>query len=198
MGLTEDEILAIRLEGINDGVQQAAQKLLEAAERARATCRCSAMSFPEVASLLEAIAYRLDAEMVMRAGNIDASAKADGVKDPRLIAAMKRAAKQANKGRRYMVKKASKWRKVLGFEEGYKPTEEEVIKAYKDKAKETHPDRPDTDSPEAFQKVQAAKDKAMEELHGPKLDIPVQSAGSGPAQPEASSCATCGGNKHRA
>lgn len=161
-----EELLAIRIEGLNDGVQIAVQMVLASAANLKVGCSCQIFSRQDVASLLEKVAHEVDAEGVCWEDKVEANSVLGGM--PKSIQEkVKRASKKANRARRHIVPGVP-WKEALGFRKSDNPTEDQIKKAFRDKAKTLHPDNPEVSSEESFIELKDARDQAMLELHGPK------------------------------
>jgi hypothetical protein len=159
--------MKLRLEVNNEVAQDIAKSLLKVADLLKHCCRCEPLSFDKAVSLFEVLAYEIDKKSVIWGFNAEEQAFAAGIDDPRVIQAMRQAANEVNKGRsRLMPKKSKDWRKTLGFDVDEQPTEEALKKAFRCRARETHPDLQDGDDDSAFQEVNEAYDDAKVELFG--------------------------------
>lgn len=183
-----EELLVLRINGFNDGVQHAVKALLTAAENVSAGCTCQIFSRQDVGGFLKRVAYELDKDGVVRAGSID--------RDPALSKLssatrekFKRAAQtdQDLSQRRHIVP-SKPWKETLGFQESETSSEDTIKKAFRDKAKEVHPDLPNVDDDSDFQELNSAMEQAMLELHGPREKLHDQ-----PIKPqETRACPKCG------
>jgi hypothetical protein len=183
-----EELLALRLGGYNDGVQRAVRAVLSAAENVSQGCDCQIFSRQDVAGFLKRVAYELDKDGVIRASSVDKDSSTKGLSEEakqklRRVADMDQEISQ----RRHIVP-SKPWKEALGFEESETPSEKAIKKAFRDKAKEVHPDLPSVSSDESFKELNSAMEQAMLELHGPREKLYDQ-----PIKPEETrSCPKCG------
>lgn len=192
MDLSEfpDELCTLLMQGMNDGIQTAVQRLLFAASKAKQGCSCKIYSSQDIAGILEVLAYEIDASVVCWEDTAEAHALANGIVDAASKQKMKRAAKEANKDRRHIVP-GDPWKEIMGFSPKDCPSEEEIKQAFRTRAKALHPDNPDVDSSELFVELKNAHDQALLELHGPKKpEAAPKVVHSGEAQ--TAGCPSCG------
>jgi len=157
-------ILAERMAASNTTAQEIAKSLLKLAAMVEGSCDCTPMSNSKVSKLLHDLACEIDTQQVVWDWNLEEIAKASGL-HPKGIDDFRAAERIANRGRsRVAVREAGDWRGPLGFAPGESPSEEDLDQAFKQRARETHPDK--GGDPDEFVRAKKAHELAKEELFG--------------------------------
>lgn len=150
------DVLKIVYSTRNEALQQACKLILEFADK----------NEEKTAKILRELAFVIDDTLVLWEEQIEGLnlSPEDQAKARRII-------RDVNK-KRTKLEPRQKWKDVLGYDQSYRPTVEEVKARYKEMALENHPDR--GGDPDKFAKISNAKEEALEYLEGKPKEAPAE------------------------